>query len=167
MRWAIVRAAVAHGLPGADARLEAEHGRDRTDRGDREALSAAVGRPDAAAKAEAWDRINGRGYGSFHLDRAAMIGFRHAHQAALLDPYTDRFFESIPVVAEEREHPFVRAYIARLFPHDRPEPEVAARARAVIELHGERLPTLGRQLREAIDDLERSMACRAFAAGAR
>jgi aminopeptidase N len=164
MRWGIVRAAVAHGLPGAEDRLGAERARDGTDRGAREALGASVGRPDAAVKAEAWLRINGGGYGSFHLDRAAMGGFRHAHQAALLAPYREGFFEAIPTVAGEREHPYVRAYIARLFPFDRPEPAVAARAREVIAVHGERLPTLDRQLREAVDDLERAMACRAFAA---
>jgi aminopeptidase N len=164
MRWAIVRAAVAHDLPGAGERLEAERARDRTDRGARESLAAAVSRPDEVVKAEAWGRINGRGYGSFHLDRAAMAGFRHAHQATLLEPYVERFFEALPTVVAEREHPFVRSYTARLFPFDRPLPAVAARAREVIATHGERLPTLDRQLREAVDDLERAMACRAFAA---
>jgi aminopeptidase N len=166
MRWAIVRASVAHDLAAAGDRLEAERARDGTDRGAREALAAAVSRPDAAVKAEAWDRINGRGYGSFHLDRAAMAGFRHAHQATLLEPYVERFFEALPTVIAERDHPFVRAYTARLFPFDQPRPEVAARAREVIAIHGQRLPTLDRQLREAVDDLERSIACRAFAATA-
>ncbi|MBP1705856.1 MAG: pepN2, partial [Chloroflexi bacterium] len=165
MRWGIVRAAVAHDLPGAAARLEAEKAADRTDRGARESLAAAVGRPDPATKADAWSRINGAGYGSFHLDRAAMAGFRHPHQAVILEPYVERFFSSIPEIAAEREHPFVRAYITRLFPFDRPLEDVAIRARAVIAEHGDRLPTLDRQLREAVDDLERAMACRAFAAG--
>lgn len=163
MRWGIVRAAVAHDLAGAARHLEAERARDRTDRGEREALSAAVSRPDEATKRAAWDRIHGEGYGSFHLDRAAMAGFRHAHQGALLEPYVGRFFEAIPAIVERREHPFVRAYVSRLFPFDRPEPAVAARARAVVAAHGERLPTLDRQLREATDDLERAIACRAFA----
>ena len=163
MRWGIVRAAVAHDLPDAGGRLEAERARDRTDRGEREALAAVVSRPDEATKAGTWARIHGDGYGSFHLDRAAMAGFRHAHQGVLLEPYVERFFEAVPAVVETREHPFVRAYVGRLFPFDRPEPAVAARARAVIAAHGERLPALDRQLREATDDLERAIACRAFA----
>jgi len=163
MRWGIVRAAVAHDLPGAVGRLEAERSRDRTDRGEREGLAAAVSRPDAATKREAWERIHGDGYGSFHLDRAAMTGFRHPHQGALLEPYIDAFFEAIPGIVETREHPFVRAYVARLFPFDRPEAAVAARGHAVVAAHGGRLPTLARQLAEATDDLERAIACRAFA----
>ncbi len=163
MRWSVASLAVAHDLPGARERVSAERIADPTDRGEREALRAEVGAPDAAVKAAAWDRIHGEGYGSFHLTQAAMRGFNHAHQAAILAPYVDRFFAALPDVAAERDHPFLRAYVTALFPAWRPEPALVERARAMAEEHGAELPSLRRLLLEAADDMERAIACRAFA----
>ena len=124
-----------------------------------------MSRPDPTAKAEAWEKINGPGYGSLHLTRAAMDGFNHAHQRDLLVPYVERFFATVPAVVESRDHPFRTAYVRRLFPSYRVEPEIAERARAVIAAQAERLPTLGRLLREETDELERAIACRSHAGG--
>ncbi len=163
MRWAVAALAVAHGLPGAADRLAAERASDPTDRGEREALRAETGAPDPVVKAAAWERIHGEGYGSFHLTQAAMNGFNHAHQATLLAPYVDRFFEALPTVAADRDHPFVRAYVTALFPAYRPEAALVARARELAEARGEELPSLRRVLLEAADDMERAVVCRAFA----
>ena len=163
MRWGIVTAASAFGLAGAAGRIAGEVARDRTDRGERLALTAAVAAPDAAVKAEAWGRIHGEGYGSLHRTRAAMAGFNHAHQAGLLAPYVDAFFVEVPGVLAGREHAFASAYVARLFPAYRVEPEIVARARALAKAEGDRIPALGRLLREAADDLERAVTCRAVA----
>jgi aminopeptidase N len=164
MRWAVAALAVAHDLPGAADRVAAEHAADPTDRGAREALRAEIGAPDPAVKAAAWDRIHGEGYGSFHLTAAAMSGFNHAHQAALLAPYVDRFLEALPGVATERDHPFLRAYVTSLFPAYRPEAALVARARDLADARGDELPGLRRLLAEAADDMERAVVCRAFAA---
>jgi len=163
MRWSIAALAVAHGLPGAKERVAAERGADPTDRGDREILRAESGAPDAAVKAAAWERIHGPGYGSFHLTHAAMRGFNHAHQAVLLAPYVDRFFAELPAVATERDHAFLRAYVAALFPAYRPEPALVERARAMADAQGAELPSLQRLLFEAADDMERAVVCRSFA----
>jgi aminopeptidase N len=163
MRWGIVTAASAFGLAGAAGRIADEHARDRTDRGERFALTAAVAAPDVAVKAEAWARIHADGYGSLHRTRAAMTGFNHAHQAALLAPYVDAFFGAAPGVVAAHEHAFSNAYVARLFPAYRVEPEIVARARALAGAEGDRLPTLRRLLVEAADDLERAVTCRAVA----
>jgi aminopeptidase N len=93
-----------------------------------------------------------------------MRGFRHAHQAALLEPYVEEFFAALPGVARERDHPFLRAHVALLFPHHRPDPDLVARARALADAEGERLPSLRRLLLEAADDMERAVVCRSFAA---
>jgi aminopeptidase N len=163
MRWGIVTAASAFGLAGAAERIADERARDRTDRGERFALTAAVSAPDAAAKAGAWARIHAEGYGSLHRTRAAMAGFNHAHQATLLAPYVDAFFAAAPGVVAGQEHVFSSSYVARLFPTYRVEPEIVARARALAALEGDRLPTLRRLLVEAADDLERAVTCRAVA----
>jgi aminopeptidase N len=163
MRWGIVTAASAFGLAGAAERTVDERQRDRTDRGERFALTASVSAPDAALKAEAWVRIHADGYGSLHRTRAAMAGFNHAHQAALLAPYVEAFFAAAPGVVASHEHAFSNAYVARLFPGYRVEEEIALRARALADAERDRLPTLRRLLLEAADDLERALRCRAVA----
>ena len=163
MRWAVAALAVAHDLPGAAERVASERAADPTDRGEREAVRAATGAPDAAVKEAAWARIHGDGYGSFHLTLAAMRGFNHAHQAPLLAPYVDRFFTALPGVAAERDHAFIRAYVGALFPSYRPEPALVERARATADELGAELPSLRRLLLEAADDMERAVVCRSFA----
>ncbi len=164
MRWEIAALAVAHGLPDAAGRVAAERAADPSDRGAREALRAETGAPDPAVKAAAWERIHGEGYGSFQLTQAAMRGFHQPHQATLLAPYVERFFEVVPVVARERDHAFLRSYVQALFPYLWPEAGLVERARAVADEAGERLPSLRRLLLEAADDMERAVVCRSFAA---
>jgi aminopeptidase N len=163
MRWDLAALAVAHDLPGARERLAAEHAVDPSDRGERATLRAETGAPDPAVKAAAWERIHGEGYGSFHLTQAAMLGFNHAHQGAHLGPYVERFFAALPALAAERDHPFLRAYVAALFPAYRPEPALVERARAMADERGAELPSLRRLLLEAADDMERAIVCRSFA----
>ena len=164
MRWDIAARAVAHGIEGAEARVEAERERDPSDRGERAAIRAAVATPSAEAKAEAWERIHGEGYGSLHLTAAAMGGFHWNVQRDLLDPWVWEFFERAPEVFAERQNEFTRAWFANLFPNYRIEPAVLDRSRALLDEIGDGLPLLARSLREANDDLERAIRCRAFAA---
>ncbi|MDL2335286.1 MAG: aminopeptidase N [Chloroflexota bacterium] len=163
MRWLVAIKATAFGLTNADALLAAEAERDRSDRGRRAMLRAEASRPTSGAKAEAWERINGEGYGSFHLTRAAMQGFYWPHQDEVLAPYADRFFSSVRGVFETRDHPFARSYLVSLYPAYLAEPQVLDRSRELISKLNGSLPTLTRQLREAADDLDRTIKVRAFA----
>jgi aminopeptidase N len=164
MRWDVAALAVAHDLPGAMARVAAERAADPSDRAARDMLRAETGAPRPEVKEAAWLRFNGEGYGSFHLTQAAMRGFRHAHQAEILAPYADRFFEELPRIARERDHPYLRSYVTALFPTARPSPELVERARSLADAEGDRLPSLRRLLLEEADDMERAVVCRAFAA---
>jgi aminopeptidase N len=163
MRWLVAIKAVAFGLPNADALLATESQRDRSDRGRRALLRAEASRPTAAAKSEAWERIKGEGYGSFHLTRAAMQGFFWPHQKNVLDPYEDRFFDEVRTVFETRDHPFARSYLVSLYPAYLGEPEVLERSRGLLSQLNGSLPTLSRQLAEAADDLDRMIKVRAYA----
>ena len=164
MRWGLAARAVAHGLEGAAERVAAERERDPSDRGERAAIRAAVAEPSEAAKAAAWERIHGDGYGSLHLTGAAMGGFHWHVQRELLDRWVWEFFERAPEVFRERQNEFARAYFGNLFPQQRIEQAVLDRSRALLEEIGEGSPLLARSLREANDDLERAIRCRAFAA---
>ncbi|MEO8625899.1 MAG: aminopeptidase N [Candidatus Limnocylindrales bacterium] len=162
MRWLVAIKAIAFGLPNADALLAAEAERDRSDRGRRAMLRAEASRPTSSAKAEAWERINAGGYGSFHLTRAAMQGFYWPHQDEVLAPYADRFFSSVRGVFETRDHPFARSYLVSLYPAYLAEPQVLDRSRKLLSQLNGALPTLTRQLTEVADDLDRTIKVRAF-----
>ncbi len=125
MRWAIAAKAIAYDLPGAEEWLAREAGRDKSDRGRRALLRAEASRPTVKAKEEAWARINAEGYGSFHLTRAAMLGFFWPNQKDILEPFVDRFFDSIVEVFETRDHPFARAYLLYLYPSHLADPQGA------------------------------------------
>jgi aminopeptidase N len=164
MRWSLAASAVALGLPGAPDRVAGEAARDTSDRGQRAQLRCETAVPDAEAKAAAWEKIHGEGYGSLHLTAAAMSGFQWWAQRDLLEPYTERFFEALPGIFRERDNEFARSYAGAMLPGYRVERELLERSRRVLEEAGDELPLLVRSLREANDDLERAIRCREFAA---
>ncbi|MEX2546487.1 MAG: aminopeptidase N [Chloroflexota bacterium] len=163
MRWAIATKALAYGLPGADEWLAREAVRDRSDRGRRALLRAQAARPTPEAKEEAWAKIHGEGYGSFHLTRAAMLGFLWPQQQELLEPFVDRFFDRVRDVFETRDHPFARSYLLALYPAHLADPGVLERSQRLLATLDGTLPTLSRQLVEVADELDRQIKVRAFA----
>jgi aminopeptidase N len=166
MRWDLAVKSVALGMPGAAERVATERARDGSDRGDREVIRAASATPTADAKRTAWDRIHGEGYGSYHLTRAAMIGFQWPWQRELLTPYRDRFFASLRPVFATHDVAFAKAYLAHLAPVAWAEPDVLSAARDVLGSLGDGEAVLRRQLLELCDELERAIAVRAIAEAA-
>ena len=115
-------------------------------------------------KAEAWERINGDGYGSLYLTNAAMSGFNWVHQRDLLNPYVGKFFEALPGIFRSRDREFASDYLRTLFPGHRIDQATLEQSENAERAFGEELPVLGRMLRESNDDLARAIRCRAFAA---
>ncbi|MGB4863771.1 MAG: aminopeptidase N [Tepidiformaceae bacterium] len=165
MRWTIAAKHVAYGIPGAAERVEAEFARDSSDRGVRARLRCETSVPTAEAKAEAWEKLNGDGYGSLYLTVAAMSGFNWSEQRALLEPYVERFFAALPNVFRTKDKEFTSDYFRALFPGYRVERELLAKSEAVLAGYGDELPLLARMVKEANDDLQRAILCREFAAG--
>ena len=163
MRWTLASKAVAHGLDDADERLEAERRRDPSDRGQRAVLRAEAGRPDAAAKSSTWQRINGRGYGSDYLTRAAIMGFQWVHQRAVLEPFREPFYDRVAGVYATRDHAYARGYLHWLIPDRWAEPSELERIRVFSAGLDEEQGLLRRHLDEIADDLHRDIRVRAFA----
>jgi len=162
MRWALAIRWSAAGIEGAPERAGRELERDPSHRGRQAMLSVDTAVSDADVKQQAWGRINGDGYGSLHLDRAAMAGFNWAGQAALLEPYVKRFFDDLEMVFDTREHEAAKAYFSGLFPRYRVDESALEPARAVLgAIDGP--PQLERLLIEVIDRQERALASRVFA----
>ncbi|MEP6872291.1 MAG: aminopeptidase N [Anaerolineaceae bacterium] len=163
MRWAIAAKCVANEIDGADARVSRELESDPTDRGQRAKIRCDVSVPDPEVKSIAWTRINGEGYGSLYLTVAAMSGFNWRSQAALLEPYTEQFFDRLPLVFRARDKEFAGDYFRSLLPSHRVEQAVLDRSERLLASLDESEPSLIRMLREANDDLARSIRCRRFA----
>jgi aminopeptidase N len=150
-------------MEGAQPRTEAEAGRDPSDRGKRELLSIAISVPDAKVKEEAWRRLHAERYGSLYLDEAAMLGFRWRNQRQLLAPFVENFFTQLPAIFTARAPEEAQAYFEALFPAYRVDTETIDRAQALLDsLEGP--PSLTRLLIESIDEQQRALACRSFAA---
>jgi aminopeptidase N len=164
MRWTIAAKYVANGLAGAAARVNAETARDPSDRGQRALLRARVSQPSADVKAAAWERFRGEGYGSFHLTRAAMEGFIWNCQRDLLEPYVEKFFETVTAVFQGDNISFAEDYFLTLFPGYRVERTVLERSERLLAATPESMAALRRVIREANDDLQRAIRCREYAA---
>ncbi len=162
MRWSVAVRWAAHAVPGTEDRLGREAARDSSDRGRRALLRAEVSAPDAGAKAEAWQRIIDRDYGSLHMALSAMGGFRWRHQRDLLAPYVEQYFAALPGVFSDWDFEAARGFFSGLFPAYRVDEETLDRCREVLAGTEDR--RLRRLLRESIDRLERALACRAIAA---
>ncbi|MEO7118814.1 MAG: aminopeptidase N [Candidatus Limnocylindrales bacterium] len=163
MRWDLAIKAVAFGTEGAEQRVAMELERDASDRGQRARIRAEAARPDAASKAGVWERINGVGYGSFHLTRAAMEGFHWPSQADLLERYEAQFFQRVREIFRSRDHSFATAYLGQLFPDIVPDAQYLERGRRLLaELEPEET-LLRRGLQEELDDLARALRVRAMA----
>jgi aminopeptidase N len=163
MRWSIAVKAVAFGLAGAERRLEDERRRDPSDRAERAQRRAEAARPDAAAKEEVWDRLAADRYPSLQLAVEAMQGFSWPHQRPLLEPFVQRYFSVLTDVFDRTEQRYAVAFARNLFPAYRVEQATLVRSEALVATLGERHASLTRVLREANDDLNRAIACRAYA----
>jgi aminopeptidase N len=163
LRWTLAIKAMAFALEGAPERLEDERVRDPSDRGQRALITARVSQPAIEVKRAAWQRINGEGYGSDYLTRAALSGFLWAHQREILSPFRDPFYEQVEGVFEARDHDFSRAYLRGLIPDRWAEPFELERIRAFTADLGDDQELLTRHLIEVADDLERDIRVRAFA----
>jgi hypothetical protein len=75
----------------------------------------------------------------------------------------ERYFQRLPEIFEQRDNEFAQRFFNNLWPGYRVEPELLRRSERLLAEHGDRLPTLRRQLLQANDDLQRAILCREFA----
>jgi hypothetical protein len=163
LRWALTIKAMAFDLDDAIARVELERERDPSDRGQRAAIRARVSRPDATVKQDAWARINGEGYGSDYLTRAAIAGFQWSTQRDLTRPYRDAFFANIEDVYATRDHAYAESYLRWLVPDLWAEHSELERIRAFTDGLADEQDLLRRHLVEVADDIGRDIRVREFA----
>ena len=158
LRWALLRRLAAAGRAG-DTEIDAEMARDPTDAGRRHALGCRAAIPDAGHKAAAWHLLaESQELGTAGVSDVA-LGFALPEHAALLMPYTERYFEVLPGIWSSRGEHF-RAMLAQaLFPAWAASPDLVARIDAFLAAAA-RDPGLTRLLTERRDMVQRALAAR-------
>jgi aminopeptidase N len=159
LRWAILRRLAATGRAG-DAEIDAELGRDATDTGRRHAAAARAAIGDAGHKEAAWQLLTqAGGLGAADISEIA-VAFMQPEQAAVLAPYTERYFQALPEIwMTFGAHTRVRV-AQLLFPHPAPPRELLARVDAFLAA-GPWDPSLERVLAERRDVVTRALRARA------
>jgi aminopeptidase N len=100
-RWIVVRRLVELGAADTDL-VETEAAADRSSNGHQASLSALAGRPDAAAKDDAWQRICDPSVSNRDFE-ALVSGLWTPGQEELFAPYLDRYLEDAPRIAERSQ----------------------------------------------------------------
>ncbi|HUZ55796.1 MAG TPA: aminopeptidase N [Streptosporangiaceae bacterium] len=157
LRWQLLHRLVSRGVAGQDA-IDAEHDRDRTDAGDRHALSCQAAIPDPDAKDAAWAQIVSGELPNASF-RAALGGFYSADQEELLAPYASRFFDVVGDVWRDWGSDMAQffaeyAYPATVVTQDAVDAAARYLGRASLPA------ALSRLLSEGRDDAARALRCR-------
>ena len=115
LRWRLLHALVAHGRAGEDE-IAAEHQRDATSAGERQAERARALIPTAEAKERAWQRAVQDDSLPNAVSNAIISGFSHPAQRGLLGGYVDRYFAEVAEVWTRRTSERAQPVVQGLFP---------------------------------------------------
>jgi aminopeptidase N len=158
-RWLAVRRLVVLGEADTDL-VEAEAAADRTSSGHQSSLTALASRPDAAAKADAWERIVDPSVSNRDFE-ALVSGLWTPGQEQFFAPYVARYLEDAPRIAE-RGQAFA-AEIAFAVPRTPMSLERLRGLRDDLDAASERTDNtvLRRGWRDAVDDYDVALRVRA------
>jgi aminopeptidase N len=168
LRWRIVTALAAGGQIDADGPatdfIDSEAKDDPTAAGRRHAAAASAARPQAEVKAQAWERVIEDDTLANITARAIIGGFVQPGQNGLLQPYTERYFESIPSVWRRRSSEVAQTVVIGLYPSwDVSEEALAAADRFLAGTPDYQVPpALHRLVLEGRAGIQRSLKARAF-----
>ena len=96
--------------------IDAELALDSTAAGQQHAATARALRPTAEAKAEAWSQLVEHDELPNALQTATIVGFMDPYHRELLEPYVDRYFDSIGQVWETRTSEMATNIAIGLYP---------------------------------------------------
>jgi aminopeptidase N len=164
LRWRIITALATGGDIDEDGTatpfIDAEAERDRTAAGRRNAAAASAARPQAAVKEAAWHRVIEDDTLANITTRAIVTGFVKPGQAALLSPFTAKYFDVISGVWERRSSEVAQTVVIGLYPSW--TVSQAGLDAADQFLAGDVPPALRRLVLEGRAGIERALRARAF-----
>ena len=159
LRWHIIRSLAAAGAVGADM-IDAEEMRDATDRGSRHAAAARAARATPEAKEEAWRIVVEELSQPLAMVDEIMVGFQQYGQEQLLEPFSERFFDTLHKVWEAKDLPDALAFTRRMYPQMVNTRETVERTDRYLSRNSVPAP-IRRLLLEGKDGVERALRARA------
>jgi aminopeptidase N len=160
LRWRLLHALVAHGRAG-EPEIAAEHERDRTAAGERQAERARALVPTPEAKERAWRLAVHDDSLPNAVSDAVISGFSHPAQRALLAPYVDRYFAEVADVWQRRTSERAQPVVLGLFPSWAVDKATVEAADAWLA-DDSRPPALRRLVSEGRAGVVRALAAREF-----
>jgi aminopeptidase N len=160
LRWRLLQALVAHGAAG-ESEIAAEHRRDATAAGERQAERARSLVPTAEAKATAWQRAVYDDEIPNAVQEAVIGGFAHPAQKGLLGGYVERYFDSVAEVWSRRTSERAQSVVLGLFPSWAVEKSTVDAADAWLA-DSSHPPALRRLVTEGRAGIVRALAAREF-----
>ena len=159
LRWELLASLVAGGRFGQD-RIDTELARDNTANGQNAAALAKAAIPTAEAKAEAWESIVVKGELSNALQASAVAGFTRVLDPALLEPYTEKYFDAVPGIVANRTHALAQQIVVGLYPSLQTTQATVDRTDAFLATLPDESAALRRMMLENRDGVARALRAR-------
>ena len=159
LRWLLLQSLARLGAAGA-AEIDAEVERDNTIRGQEQAAHARAARPDAEAKAAAWNDAVERDDIPNQTQFNTIRGFLQPGQEELLTPYVDRYLEAAGVVWDRKGSDMAQSVLVGLFPRLLATQETVDKVQAWLDTT-QAVPAVRRLVLEGLADLQRSLRAQA------
>ncbi|HEY2443257.1 MAG TPA: aminopeptidase N [Streptosporangiaceae bacterium] len=156
LRWALLFRLVSHGAAGP-REIEKELAGDATAAGERNAGSCRAAIPTAAAKLAAWEEIIG-GKLPNAVFRATLSGFAHPDQAALLEPFGERYFDVLAGVWRDWNTDMAQWFAQYAYPRTAISQQTIDATDDYLARTSPPAP-LARLLSECRDDVARALRC--------
>ncbi|QPP08842.1 aminopeptidase N [Streptomyces bathyalis] len=160
LRWALLQRLAATGRAG-EKEIASELERDATSAGERYAAMARAARPTAEAKTEAWASVVGSGAAAETglpnaVQEAVIGGFLQTDQRELLAPYSEKYFEVVKDIWEQRSHEMAQQIVVGLYPTLQVSQETLDATDAWLE-SAQPAPALRRLVTESRAGVERAL----------
>ncbi|CAN5841142.1 aminopeptidase N [soil metagenome] len=159
LRWSLVTALARCGAVGSEA-IAAERARDNTIAGQEHAAAALAVRPVAEAKERAWEDVVVRSDVANETQRSIALAFQVPDQAAVLEPYVERYLDVAASVWETKGTYRATLILRWMFPSAVVDQVTVRRVRQWLD-GTDANPAARRLVGEGLADLERALRCQA------
>ncbi len=159
LRWHLLTQLAKNGRADAD-RIAQELERDNTISGQERAAAARASRPDAEAKAEAWEVAMVRDDVPNETQRSVVLAFQQHGQDAELAPYVEKYLAAADTMWEEKGTQRASTALEYIFPRPLASQELLDRIDAWMESSSAN-PAAKRYVNEGRADVARALAAQA------
>jgi aminopeptidase N len=156
MRWTLLTSLATAGAADEE-QIAAEQARDNTATGREKAARARAARPTPEAKEAAWVAAVEQDALSNSVLASQSLGWGWVHDAALLQPYVDRYHASIEKVWDGRTHHIAESIAVGFYPLALATPELRDATQTWLDEHPHVSNSLRRTVAENRDAVDRAL----------